>query len=134
MYHLSHNISLKSNNTFGILAYAKHYLTVGSPEDVIHFLKEDRPEKREKKLFMGAGSNLLFINNFDGLVIHPEMTGIHLISENKDVVLVEAGAGVVWDDFVDYCVKKGWGGIENLSLIPGNVGAVPGINDRSEEH
>jgi UDP-N-acetylmuramate dehydrogenase len=125
MYHLSHNISLKSNNTFGILANAKHYLTVGSPEDLILFFKEDRPEKGKKRLFVGAGSNLLFVNNFDGLVIHPEMPEIHLISENDDVVLVEAGAGVVWDDFVDYCVRKGWGGIENLSLIPGNVGAVP---------
>jgi UDP-N-acetylmuramate dehydrogenase len=125
MYHLSHNISLKSNNTFGILANAKHYLTVCSPEDLILFFKEERPEKGEKRLFMGAGSNLLFVNNFDGLVIHPEMSEIHLISENDDVVLVEAGAGVVWDDFVDYCVKRGWGGIENLSMIPGNVGAVP---------
>ena len=125
MYHLSHNISLKSNNTFGILVNAKHYLTVCSPEDLILFFKEDRPEKGERRLFMGAGSNLLFVNNFDGLVIHPEMAEINIISENEDVVFVDAGAGVVWDDFVDYCVKKGWGGVENLSLIPGNVGAVP---------
>lgn len=125
MYHLIHNFQLKSNNTFGISAIAKHYLTVDSPEDLVQFFKENNPEKGEKRLLMGAGSNLLFVNNFDGLVIHPEITGIRLISENKDIVEVEAGAGVVWDHFVGYCVEKGWGGVENLSLIPGNVGAVP---------
>lgn len=125
MFHLLHNFSLKSNNTFGISAIAKHYLTVGSPEDLIQFFKENNAEKDEKRLFLGAGSNLLFVNNFEGLVIHTEIQGIRLISENKDIVEVEAGAGVVWDHFVDYCVEKGWGGIENLSLIPGNIGAVP---------
>ena len=125
MYHLQHNFSLKDSNTFRISAIAKYYLTVDSPEDLILFFRENIPEKNEKRLFLGAGSNLLFVNNFDGLVIHPEIYGIRLISENKDNVEVEAGAGVVWDYFVDYCVKKGWGGVENLSLIPGNVGAVP---------
>jgi len=125
MYNLSHNFPLKNNNTFGISAIAKHYLTVSSPEDLIQFFKENNAEKDEKRLFLGAGSNLLFVNNFDGLVIRPEIQGIRLITENVDNVEVEAGAGVAWDHFVDYCVEKGWGGVENLSLIPGNVGAVP---------
>lgn len=125
MYHLQHDFPLKSNNTFGISANAKHYLTVDSPDDLIRFFKENNPEKNEKRLFLGAGSNLLFINNFDGIVIHPEIDGIHLISENPDVAVVEAGAGVVWDQFVEWCVERGFGGVENLSLIPGNVGAVP---------
>jgi len=125
MYHITHNFSLKSNNTFGISAIAKHYLTVDSPETLIQFFKENNPEKGEKRLFLGAGSNLLFVSNFDGLIIHPEMPGIRLIAENKNIVEVEAGAGVAWDHFVDYCVEKGWGGVENLSLIPGNIGAVP---------
>lgn len=125
MYHLSHDFSLKSNNTFGICAIAKHYLTVDSPEDLILFFKDNDPEKEEKRLFMGAGSNLLFVNDFNGLVIHPEIPGIKQIAENNDFVEIEAGAGVEWDHFVGYCVEKGWGGVENLSLIPGNVGAVP---------
>jgi len=125
MYHLQHNFSLKNNNTFGISAIAKHYLTVDSTEDLILFLKENRTEMNENRLFLGAGSNLLFINNFDGIVIHPEMAGIHIISENKDSAEVEADAGVVWDYFVEWCVERGLGGVENLSLIPGNVGAVP---------
>ena len=125
MYHLINNFSLKSNNTFGISAIAKHYLTVDSPEDLIRFFRENNQAKYEKRLFLGAGSNLLFVNDFDGLVIHPEIDGIYLISENRNIAEVEAGAGVAWDHFVAWCVEKGWGGVENLSLIPGNVGAVP---------
>jgi UDP-N-acetylmuramate dehydrogenase len=125
MYFLKNNFSLKSNNTFGISANAKHYLTVESPEDLIRFFNENSPSKNEKRLLLGAGSNLLFVNNFDGLVIHPEIQGIRLVTENKDIAEVEVGSGVVWDHFVAWCVEKGWNGVENLSLIPGNVGAVP---------
>ncbi len=125
MYHLKHNFSLKSNNTFGISANAKHYLTVDSPEDLILFFRENNPEKNEERLFLGAGSNLLFVTDFNGIIIRPEIVGIDLISEDNDVAVVEAGAGVVWDHFVDWCVERGFGGVENLSLIPGNVGAVP---------
>jgi len=125
MYHLLNDFSLKSNNTFGIYANAKHYLTVESPEDLILYYKKCSAEKNRKRLFLGAGSNLLFVNDFDGLVIHPEIQGIHLITENKDFAEIEAGAGVVWDYFVAWCVEKGYYGVENLSLIPGDVGAVP---------
>jgi len=109
----------------GISAIAKHYLTVNSPEDLIRFFKENNPEKNEKRLFLEQEVTLLFVNNFNGIIIHPEILGIRLISENKDIAEVEAGAGVVWDSFVEWCVEKGWGGVENLSLIPGTVGAVP---------
>jgi len=125
MCDLRHNFSLKNNNTFGISAIAKHYLTVDSAENLILFFKENNTELNESRLFLGAGSNLLFINNFDGIVINPEMAGIHIILENKDSAIVEAEAGVVWDYFVEWCVERGFGGVENLSLIPGNVGAVP---------
>lgn len=125
MYHLKHNYPLKSNNTFGISTIAKHYLTVASPEDIIQFFAENNLEKHAHRLFLGGGSNLLFVNNFEGIIIHPEIFGMRLISENKNTVEIEVGAGVVWDDFVSWCVGKGWGGVENLSLIPGHVGAVP---------
>jgi len=125
MVHLKHNFSLKSNNTFGISAIAKHYLTVDSELELIQYFGTDHQEKNEKRLFLGAGSNLLFLGDFDGLVIHPDIQSINLIANANNLIEVEVGAGVVWDDFVKYCVGMGWYGIENLSLIPGNVGAVP---------
>lgn len=74
---------------------------------------------------MGGGSNLLFAGDFGGLVLHSGITGIELVDESSDEVIVAAGAGVLWDDLVAWCVENGLGGIENLSLIPGTVGAAP---------
>jgi len=125
MYRLRENISLKERNSFGISVTAKLYLTIDSPEDLIQFFGKNNYVRNERKLFLGAGSNLLFIGDFQGIVIHPEIHDIRLVSENKFSVEVEAGAGLTWDHFVALCVGKGWGGIENLSLIPGNIGAVP---------
>jgi UDP-N-acetylmuramate dehydrogenase len=125
MYHLSHNFSLREVNTFRISAFAQHYLTFESPEDFIDFSQKRSLENYGKRLFLGGGSNLLFIDDFDGLVIHPKIKGIRLLKENKYIAEIEAGAGVTWDDLVAWCVGKGYGGIENLSLIPGNTGAVP---------
>lgn len=74
-------------------------------------------------LFMGGGSNLLFLNNFAGTVFHSVIDDIDIVAEDDNSVSVRVGSGVVWDDFVAYCVEKGWWGVENLSLIPGEVGA-----------
>ncbi len=74
-------------------------------------------------LFMGGGSNLLFLNNFAGTVFHSVIDDIDIVAEDDTSVSVRVGSGVVWDDFVAYCVEKGWWGVENLSLIPGEVGA-----------
>ena len=125
MYRLKHNYSLKNHNTFGIDAFAKYYLTVEKPEDLLEFFSKGAVPKNEKRLIIGSGSNLLIINDINGLVIHPEIDGIQVIKEDEDYVEVEAGAGVEWDSFVSYCVTNGWGGVENLSLIPGTVGAAP---------
>jgi UDP-N-acetylmuramate dehydrogenase len=125
MYRLKHNFSLRNSNTFGISANAKHYLTVDSHNELIRYLKENDLARYEKRLFLGGGSNLLFITDYDGLIIHPEIEYIRLITENKYIAEVEVGAGINWDNFVAWCVEKGWGGVENLSLIPGNIGAVP---------
>jgi UDP-N-acetylmuramate dehydrogenase len=76
-----------------------------------------------KWLHIGGGSNLLFTGDFDGMILHSAIKGFEVVSENEDEVLVRAGAGEVWDDFVAYTVEKGWYGAENLSLIPGEVGA-----------
>lgn len=74
-------------------------------------------------LFMGGGSNLLFLNNYSGTVLHSVIDSINIVAEDDNSVSVRVGSGVVWDDFVAYCVEKGWWGVENLSLIPGEVGA-----------
>jgi UDP-N-acetylmuramate dehydrogenase len=125
MYHLSHNFSLREINTFRIPAFTQHYLTIESPEDFIDFTQKTPLKNYGKWLFFGGGSNLLFTDDFDGLIIHPQIKGIRLLKENKYIAEIEAGAGVTWDDLVAWCVGKGYGGIENLSLIPGNTGAVP---------
>ena len=74
-------------------------------------------------LFMGGGSNLLFLNNYSGTVLHSVIDNINIVAEDDNSVSVRVGSGVVWDDFVAYCVEKGWWGVENLSLIPGEIGA-----------
>jgi len=78
-----------------------------------------------RKLILGGGSNLLFAGDFDGLVLYPHIPGLTVEREDRSQVWLRAGAGVVWDDLVEYAVSKGWGGVENLSLIPGNAGASP---------
>jgi len=125
MYQLQNNFSLRGHNTFGLPAVAKHFLTVDSPQDLIQYFGKNKNAGDEKRVFLGAGSNLLFVHDYDGLVIHPLIGGIKVVTENRYHVEVEAGAGVTWDHFVAWCVEKGWHGVENLSLIPGNVGAVP---------
>lgn len=116
------NASLLELNTFGIEAKAKlliHYSSINELSDLI----KTGVTRQGKLLHIGGGSNMLFLNDFDGLILHSEIKFIDLLSEDNEHVLVEAGAGINWDDFVAYCVDKGFGGIENLSLIPGEVGA-----------
>ncbi len=116
------NASLVNLNTFGIEAEAKlliHYQT----ENELVELIQSSVLQNEKVLHIGGGSNLLFLSNFDGIILHSEISFISVKSETDNRVLIEVGAGVVWDDFVAFVVAKGWGGIENLSLIPGEVGA-----------
>lgn len=116
------HIQLQPYNSFRTKARAKLFCEPGSVEELSEVLR-DYPD--EQKLIIGSGCNLFFTKDFDGLVIHPAMRGICLLSENDSTVELEAAAGEDWDDFVNYCVKKGYAGIENLSLIPGTVGAAP---------
>ena len=121
---LLRNADLKSYNTFGIAAKAELLARFGSVADLRSLLTvpelADRP-----RLVLGGGSNVLFTHDFQGVVLLNEMPGIDVISEDEHAVLVKAGAGVGWHDLVLYCVQRGFGGIENLSLIPGKVGAAP---------
>ncbi len=118
------NYSLKSLNTFGIKVDAKYFAEVASLQDIIdinHFIRE----KRVPYLALGGGSNILFTKDFEGLVIKIDLKGIELVKEDAGHYFVKAMAGENWDDFVKYCVDRNYAGIENLSLIPGNVGASP---------
>lgn len=117
-----HNISLKPYNTFGIDAKAKHFVSVSSIDELRKVLElSEYPEK----LILGGGSNMLLTKNQDLLVVHINIKGISIVSEDKDSVLVKANAGENWHEFVLHCIDKDFGGIENLSLIPGNVGSAP---------
>lgn len=119
---LKKNISLKPFNTFGINATAKYFVSINSIKE----LKEVLALKSyPNKLILGGGSNMLLTKDFDGLVIHINLKGIEIVSEDDDHVYVKAQAGEVWHEFVLWCIDNNFGGIENLSLIPGNVGTAP---------
>lgn len=118
------NYALKSLNTFGIEASAACFSTFSSVQELTSILSE--PQVRDmNKLILGGGSNILFTQNFDGLVLKNNIKGIRVVSENAQEVLLQAGAGEVWHDLVMHAVHQNMGGLENLSLIPGTVGASP---------
>jgi UDP-N-acetylmuramate dehydrogenase len=121
---IAHDFSLASLNTFGIAARARHYLRVTRPSDIGAVLADpalcDLP-----RLVLGGGSNLLFTQDFDGLVMHMALAGRDVVGEQDGAILVRAAAGENWHDFVQWTLAQGLGGLENLSLIPGTVGAAP---------
>lgn len=114
--------SLKNYNTFGLDVYANRFLEYDSKENLLKLIKEK--EITLPYLHIGRGSNLLFTQNYAGTILHSCIQSIELLSEDHDSVWLRVGAGVIWDDFVCYCVEHGWQGVENLSLIPGEVGAA----------
>jgi UDP-N-acetylmuramate dehydrogenase len=120
---LQENISLKSYNTFGIDVKARYFADVKSEADLTTLFKNPI-SKTTSILVLGGGSNMLFTQDFEGLVIKISIPGISYLVEEQSVI-VNAGAGVVWNDLVNYCVTHGFAGLENLSLIPGTVGASP---------
>ena len=123
MQFLDH-ISLKKYNTFGVDAKARYFITVSDYEELMSLVKNFDPGEN-RHLIVGGGSNLLFTKDFDGWILRNEIKGIEVMEETEDEVFVRAGSGESWTDFVDFTVEQGWGGLENLSLIPGTVGAAP---------
>jgi len=119
---IKENISLLSYNTFGIDAKADYFIEYSSVEELQMALQSEIV-KSNRLLHIGGGSNLLFMKDFKGVILHSAINFIKKVSEDADTVMLEAGAVVNWDDFVAYSVQNGWGGVENLSLIPGEVGA-----------
>ena len=119
---LIENFSLKDYNTFGIDVYAKYFANFSSVDALKEILKDN---KDIHKMILGGGSNILFIDNFDGIIFKNEIYGIDIVNEDDEYVYIKTGAGVNWHQFVMYCVNNNYGGVENLSLIPGNIGASP---------
>jgi len=127
---LQQNISLKPFNTFGIDVRAKYFSNFSSAEELSQLIKNPLFDTVQKKkvlpvFILGGGSNILLTKNFDGLVLKNEIKGIELIKEDDHHIYVRAGAGENWHQFVMYCIQRSWAGVENLSLIPGNIGATP---------
>jgi len=115
------NISLKPYNTFGIDVTSNSFIEVNNLNDLELVLSNNKLPI----LILGGGSNLLFTKDFNGIAIKNNLKGITVVKENDDEVYLKVGAGEVWHEFVLYCIENDYAGIENLSLIPGNVGACP---------
>jgi UDP-N-acetylmuramate dehydrogenase len=121
---IKQNYNLSKLNTFGIDANAKFFAELEKEEELRELFS--MPEfKQNKKMFMGGGSNVLFTKDFDGMVILNKLKGIEILEQNEETVTIRAMGGVVWHDLVEFATERGYWGIENLSLIPGTVGAAP---------
>ncbi|MEZ4684713.1 MAG: UDP-N-acetylmuramate dehydrogenase [Bacteroidia bacterium] len=121
---LQPNVSLKPYNTFHIEASARFFRTIDSEQGLVEFLM-DNSHAMPPFIVLGGGSNILFTSDVDAVVLKNEIRGIELMEEDEASVLIRVGGGEVWHELVMHCVEKGWGGIENLALIPGSVGAAP---------
>ena len=119
---IQNNFSLKKYNTFGIEAKAKQFVAVHSVEELKQILAT---HKTEAKFILGGGSNMLLTQDINALVIHIDLKGKKIIKEDNDYVWVESQAGEVWHEFVLWSIDQNLGGLENMSLIPGNVGTTP---------
>lgn len=117
---IKQNVALKPYNTFGVKARAKQFAEVSEVSELLELLDIQQPE-----LILGGGSNILFRKNIDGLVVKNNLKGKEVVNEDEQSVEVRFGAGEDWHECVLWCIEKGYGGIENLSLIPGTMGAAP---------
>jgi len=121
---LQENFSLKPYNTFGIDARARYFTSFKKLTELEEILNY-KLQTTDSKLVLGGGSNILLTKDFDGVVLKNEIKGIEIVEQDDDHIYIKAGAGENWHQFVLYCVNNNYAGIENLSLIPGNVGASP---------
>ena len=117
------NSSLKKFNTFNVDEKAKVLVEIDRVSDLFTFLTKEN--QKDKMLVLGGGSNILFTKSYEGIIISLKNKGIKLIDEDENNILVEISSGESWNDFVVWAVENNFGGVENLSLIPGNVGAAP---------
>ena len=123
------NISLRPYNTFGIEAIARYFSGFSNIDELAELTAHDLPTgqagSRLTTLILGGGSNILFTKDYNGLVLKNEIKGIELLHEDAQYIYVKVGAGENWHQVVLHCINRNWAGVENLSLIPGNVGATP---------
>jgi UDP-N-acetylmuramate dehydrogenase len=124
MVKILENINLKPHNTFGLDAFCDYFVEINSIDDFLELLKTD-VYKKNQKLIIGGGSNILFTQNFSGLVIKNNLKGVTVVTEDNDKIILKAAAGESWHEFVLWCIERNYCGLENLSLIPGCVGASP---------
>jgi UDP-N-acetylmuramate dehydrogenase len=124
MIKIEENINLKPYNTFGIEANARYFSKISTEEELEELLSSE-VYKNERHLILGGGSNILFTKDFDGLIIKVDLQGIKQQEETDDTIDLNVKSGELWHNLVLYCVQQNLGGIENLSLIPGTVGAAP---------
>lgn len=117
------NHSLLAHNTFGMDVRAALFFEYDTVEELQTFLQSDDFAHRNRYIHIGSGSNLLFEGDYRGIVMHSALHTLEVVEESDAHVLVRVGSGYVWDDFVAHCVAQGWAGVENLSAIPGEVGA-----------
>ncbi|KAA6306755.1 UDP-N-acetylenolpyruvoylglucosamine reductase, partial [termite gut metagenome] len=113
--------SLLSHNTFGIDVTASLFIEYDTPDELHELISTNRIKK--PYLHIGQGSNLLFVKDYEGTLLHSHIKSIEVTKETEEGLYVKVGAGVSWDDFVLRCVEQNWYGIENLSYIPGETGA-----------
>lgn len=120
------NTSLKNLHTFGMDVYAYHLVEIEHASEVRECFRQIEDEiKKGKFLTLGGGSNLLFSNDYPGTILKNSVYGIDVLDESVDFITVRSASGENWDTFVEQCVRNSWFGLENLSLIPGTVGAAP---------
>ncbi|MDI9355501.1 MAG: UDP-N-acetylmuramate dehydrogenase [Chitinophagaceae bacterium] len=124
MYSIQERVNLFPFHTFHCHVFSKYFIEVKQEEDLNSILSS-KIFSENPYFIIGGGSNILFLHDYEGIILKISLMGITLITEDSDTVVIKVGAGVIWDNFVSFCVKKNYGGIENLSLIPGTVGASP---------
>lgn len=115
---------LQSQHTFGAPVYAQQWLAIRTAEELVELIKQGDYQE-VPKLILGGGSNILFTRSVEGLLLHNEIQGIETLKEEEGHIWLKVGGGVNWHELVIHCVSHDWGGMENLSLIPGTVGAAP---------
>ena len=122
---ITENKSLRHFNSFGVETMARYFTSFSTLDELEEIRKEATYITNRSKLILGGGTNILFTKDFDGLVLKNDVKGIELIKEDEDHVYVKVAAGENWHSFTEYCIAHNYSGVENLSLIPGNVGASP---------
>ncbi len=124
MINIQQNISLKKYNTFGINAIASKYCEIAEHNDIPELIQSGIISSMPY-FVVGGGSNLLFTSDFDGLIIKSNLKEIEIIEDSGDDIIISAGSGLNWHQFLKYCIANNYYGLENLSKIPGTVGAAP---------